>query len=148
GPNATFGSPPLAIELTLIQTISSPSGTSGPLPATVRVGMGRPAESVPASRPGVSQASPMPSLSVSFWSGLEISGQLSPRFGKPSPSWSDGWFAGGPAVASVGVGSQQSGIPSGYEVPLNWSLSPCPPSRASQTVSVLKAHGSKASSIP
>ena len=75
-------------------------------------GMGRPAESVPGLVPGVSQASPMPSptsspaafLSLSAWSGLACRGQLSPLFGKPSPSWSVGWLARR-AVLSVRSGS-------------------------------------------
>src|SRR2546425_11379603 len=36
----------------------------------------------------LSQASPMPSPSLSFWSGLATSGQLSAKLSMPSPSWS------------------------------------------------------------
>ena len=36
----------------------------------------------------LSQASPTPSPSVSFWSGLATNGQLSNAFEIPSPSWS------------------------------------------------------------
>src|SRR4029453_423773 len=114
--------------------------------------------SAPSGVPGFgSQASPMSSptsspvaglMSLSFWSGSATSGQLSPRFGKPSPSWSVGWFAGGPAVASVGVGSQVSGIPSGYGVPENWSLSPCGGRCGFQTVSGFNGHESSEFSKP
>src|SRR5439155_4762136 len=149
--NATFGSPPTVSEPTLMQRISGPSGMSGPLPATVRGGMARPApgthvgptQSVPASKPGVSQASPMPSSSVSFWSGLYTSGQVSLRLRKPSPSWSVGWFEGGPVVGSSGVGSQLSGIPSGASKPKNLSLSPTAGTRGFQTVSAWNGQGSK-----
>ena len=71
-----------------------PSTTSGPFPATVRgLGIGRGVlplqpghtQSVPGSVPRVSQTSPIPSPSLSFWSGLYWSGQFSPELAKPSP---------------------------------------------------------------
>jgi len=44
-----------------------------------------------------SQASPIPSVSVSFWSALAVVGQLSSAFGIPSPS-----VSGSTQVRSVG----------------------------------------------
>ena len=108
--------PPTVTVRVLTQLIGSPSGTSGPLPETVRgPGMGRPAESVPGLVPDMSQTSPMPSPTSSpaaFMSSVGlvrvgISGQLSPLFGKPSPSWSVGCPRR--AARGSGVGSQVPG---------------------------------------
>lgn len=68
-----------------------PSTTSGPFPATVRgLGIGRGVfplqpghtQSVPGSVPGVSQTSPIPSPSLSFWSGVVLEWTVLPGVGE------------------------------------------------------------------